>query len=66
VSQADKWRVQVNIHLRVEHFGSLILNSFDHRRVAVAGIGYANAAGKVQVLLAVNRINMAALAPLDH
>jgi hypothetical protein len=44
----------------------LILNGFDYRGMAVSGVGHANAAGKIQVLVAVGGIDVTAFAALDN
>ncbi len=52
--------VDDDIRLRVQERSCLLPDGLHHLRVAVAGIGHANAAGKVEVLLSINCINVTA------
>ena len=57
-----RWRND-DVHLAEDQVGRLLLDGLHHPRMAVAGVGHADAGGEVRVLLAGGVVQIDALAP---
>ena len=67
LGQAQQGLMVIDVHLGVQHAGCLGGDGLHDTRMAVAGVGHANAAGKVQVAVALDVPDVDPLAPLhDH
>ena len=66
LAQVDQRLMQVTVDLGMHDFGRLLLHGLDHLRVCMAGIGYANATGKIQVAFARCGIDITTFTALNH
>jgi hypothetical protein len=65
MGELDQGLVKVAIHLRVNRFCSLFLNGPDDPGMAVAGVGDADAAGKIQVFSAIDGVDVTTITVID-